>query len=281
MKSRGAPRAWALLLLLALLLAAAPRPAGGLPLTTTDDRVALLRAAALGVSVKDAAWAEGPFTCAVLVQRKCASLAAPPRVVGACGAPTPAAPVDALNRTLHYFTCAAAPAAAAAAAAAPSAGSAAAGGGASAWRGAPVGRRPAAAPLGGARAPARRASGVWDQPHQQQQQPLRAAWQQEPLPAAAPPPLCADTAAAPLVCLETVPQVPPMGRAPVRVDLGRRLASSSQAGSRCTCFLRHGTQAGGLGLGSDAPGLEASPYLDAFPAADLDALYGHAQQAPR
>ena len=131
MKSRGL----AATLHVALLWACC----GGLPLTTTDDRVVLLRSAALDLTARDAAWAEGPFSCAVLVQRKCSALAAPPRVVGTCGAPTPAAPLDALNRTLHYFTCAAA---AAAPPAAPSAvGSTTISGSAGGTRGSSAGNR--------------------------------------------------------------------------------------------------------------------------------------------
>ena len=281
MKSRGGPLLAPIHLLFALFSLTL---VAGVPFSTLDDKVILIQTNQLGgvASAKDPLWAEGPFGCDTVVQRKCSSLAS--QATGCGASPMPSS--DTFNRTLRYYTCASPPA--------PASGSSSGGGGGGgsggsggadallreSWRGG-VGRRPAAPAPSGQRQP-RRASGVWDLPPELPlggQQGLAPAQPQQ-LPDAAPQ--CADSAAAPLVCLETAPQVPPVGRAPVRVELGRRLASSAPAGSRCTCFLRHNTQAGGSGLAGGAPGLEASaPYSAAHPQADWDALYGHARQAPR
>ena len=228
-----------------------------------EDKVLLLQSSAAGLPIlspKDPPFAEGPFSCDTLVARKCEGLGAS-TAAASCGATPFTALADSYNRTLLFYTCSAAlPPLRPALAAASSSSSLGGGGGA-------VGRRPPSQRQQQQQQQLSRGS-VWEQQQQQQQQ-----LPPDPLLGPAAPP-CTDSASAPLVCLQTVPSTPPTGRAPVRVQLAKRLSSSSQAGSRCTCYLRHGTVAGGAGLSSQAPGLAPGAFTDSVPVEEFDALYG-------
>jgi len=245
---------------------------------------------ASGVGSAEPAWGEGPFTCDVVVQRKCSSLG-PKYRVETCGAPAspPTLYADGHNRTIRFYTCTGAPRqetlqpwgmATGAWGGASEAGWYGRGGEGYREEDAEWLETEAAAAAerlasrgsvlnslwekGGAAGVMRRVEGGGKSSSSSQPRPRRGVWdeapihflphknlpggpgfgpeqQQAPLPA---PSGCTDSSAAPkgaLVCLESTPLIPPTGRAPVHVVLAGKgtPASSSAAGSRCTCFLRH------------------------------------------
>jgi hypothetical protein len=99
--------------LLALWLLAA-RPAAGASLARGDDRAVIMATTIEGVGPRDAPYAEGPYTCDVVVSRRC-SAAGPRFTARPCGeglsegdpslGDKRAAAADGFARTFRWYTC--------------------------------------------------------------------------------------------------------------------------------------------------------------------------------
>lgn len=267
----AAGRALSLAALLALAVANLSHAAN---LSRLDDRRIVAAARLEGVDSRSLAYAEGPYTCDVVVARRCAATG-PGYGAARCGEPLPeghpalgtldteggARPdhADGYLREFSWWSCTA-----------PD--------GATSGRvrprreaGVPEGRASVAALARGAQ-PARTPTPTYGP-------------EAEP----EPPGTCSTERRGPIVCLQTLPDAALGGRGRVRVALGsgpaaQRLSSATLPGTRCTCFERHDwtgldDRLSGYGLADLFPMdvAAATHGRDDYPTTHAGPYTGHAQ----